>query len=78
MLTNSANVQRDKLRFEARKWAAGQMAPKKWNQNHTTTELTGANGGPIQTQAVDTPPQETMEEWLARKKREEQERNAKH
>lgn len=33
-------------------------------------ELTGAGGGAIMTQAIDRPPNETREEWLARKAKE--------
>lgn len=46
-LTNSAAVQRSKLQFEARKWAAAQMAPKKWGQQNSKFEHTGADGGPM-------------------------------
>ena len=46
-LTNSAAVQRSKLQFEARKWAASQMAPKKWGKQQV--QHTGEDGGPIKT-----------------------------
>lgn len=46
-LTNSAAVQRSKLQFEARKWAAGQMAPKRWGQQNIKNEVTGEGGGPV-------------------------------
>lgn len=44
-ITNSAAVQRAKLQFEGRKYAASQMAPKKWGQQNAT--VTGADGGAI-------------------------------
>lgn len=42
-------VERSKLQIEARKWYAGKLAPKKYGDK---VQLTGANGGPIQTQRV--------------------------
>jgi hypothetical protein len=44
---NQDVIQRSKLRVDARKWLAGKMAPKKYGDK-VTTELTGANGGPVQ------------------------------
>lgn len=44
MITNSAAVQRAKLQVDARKWKAGQLAPKKWGQQNIKTELTGTDG----------------------------------
>lgn len=71
-ITNSAAVQRAKLRVDARKWKASQLAPKKWGQQQIKNEHTGAEGGPIKTETkrVDAPPQETREQWIARKERE--------
>lgn len=40
------NVQRSKLRVEARKWLAAKQAPKKYGE-FQRTELTGADGGPV-------------------------------
>jgi hypothetical protein len=40
-------VARNRLRVDARKWYASKLAPKKYGDK-TTTELTGANGGPVQ------------------------------
>ena len=42
-------VQHQRLRIETRKWAISKLAPKKYGEK-VSTELTGANGGPIQTQ----------------------------
>jgi len=44
LITNSAAVQRAKLQFEGRKWAAAQMAPKKWGQQNIVNTLQGADG----------------------------------
>lgn len=45
------NVQRAKLRIETRKWAMSKLLPKKYGDK-TQHELTGPNGGPIQTTSV--------------------------
>lgn len=39
---------RARVRMDARKWAASKLAPKKYGDK-VTTELTGKDGGPIQT-----------------------------
>ena len=44
-----ANIAR--LRMDARKWAASKMAPKKYG-DRTLTEVTGADGGAIKTEAT--------------------------
>ncbi|HWE98843.1 MAG TPA: hypothetical protein VG248_03515 [Caulobacteraceae bacterium] len=44
-------VARSKLRVETRKWMAGKLAPKKYGEA-SRVELTGADGGPIQLEAV--------------------------
>jgi len=44
-----ANLAR--LQMDARKWAASKMAPKKYGDK-TLTEVTGADGGAIKTEAV--------------------------
>lgn len=41
-------AQRNRLRVDARKWAASKLAPKKYGDK-LTTEVTGANGGPVET-----------------------------
>lgn len=48
---NGENIQRSRLRVDARKWMAGKLAPKKYGEK-VTTELTGKDGGPIQTEEV--------------------------
>lgn len=45
---SSAAVSRNKLRVDARKWYASKLAPKKYGDK-TTTELTGPDGGAMQT-----------------------------
>lgn len=44
---NGENIQRSRLRVDARKWKAGKLAPKKYGDK-TTTELTGKDGGAVQ------------------------------
>jgi hypothetical protein len=44
-----ANIAR--LQMDARKWAASKLAPKKYG-DRTITELTGADGGAIKTEAT--------------------------
>ncbi|MER1940494.1 hypothetical protein ABS755_07270 [Castellaniella sp. FW104-16D08] len=44
---NGENVQRSKLRVDARKWYLSKLAPKKYGDK-TSMELTGADGGPLQ------------------------------
>lgn len=46
------NVQRSKLRVEARKWAASKLSPKKYG-DFQRTELTGKDGGPISISIAD-------------------------
>lgn len=38
-------------------------------------ELTGAGGGPLQIQAVDAPPQLSMDDWIAHVKKEQQQKS---
>ena len=47
-----AAVQKHKLRVDTRRWLLSKLAPKKYGDK-TTTELTGANGGPVAVAAVD-------------------------
>ena len=44
---DSALVQDKRLRIDTRKWLMSKLAPKKYGEK-TTTEHTGADGGPIQ------------------------------
>lgn len=46
---NGEHIQRSKLRLEARKWMAAKLQPKKYGER-VTQELTGKDGGPIQTE----------------------------
>ncbi len=45
------NVSVAKLRIWARQWRAMKLSPKKYGEK-VQAEVTGANGGPIQTQAI--------------------------
>lgn len=46
-----AAVSKAKLQVDVRKWALARMNPKKYGDK-LTTELTGADGGPVKTEAV--------------------------
>jgi hypothetical protein len=45
---NGEHVQRSRLRIDTRKWIAGKLNPKKYGEK-STTEITGKDGGPIET-----------------------------
>lgn len=45
------NIQRARLRVDARKWVASKLLPKVYGDK-VSAELTGKNGGPIQTEDV--------------------------
>ena len=49
---NGENIQRSRLRVDARKWMASKLAPKKYGDK-VTTELTGKDGGPIVSEVSD-------------------------
>lgn len=48
---NGEAINRSRLRIDARKWLAGKMRPKKYGEKFLN-EHTGADGGPIQTEAT--------------------------
>lgn len=45
------NVQAERLRFDARRWFVGKVAPKRWGDK-VVNEHTGADGGPIALQPI--------------------------
>lgn len=47
--------------------AAALLLDRGYGKAREHIELTGADGGPVQLMAVDGPPQETREQWEARK-----------
>jgi hypothetical protein len=49
----SEDVQAARLAFDARRWYAGKIAPKRWGDK-VVNEHTGADGGPVQLQAMPT------------------------
>lgn len=59
-------VKRSQLRVETRKWILAKMLPKVYGDK-ITNEITGSLAVK---DTVDRPPDETREEWLARRKRE--------
>lgn len=66
---DGSDHQRDRLRFDARRWYLSKLAPKRYGDK-ITQEHTGADGGPIQSQAtikVTEAPPEVLE-WLASQK----------
>lgn len=46
--TSASDAQLGRLQFDARKWLASKLAAKQFGDK-LTTELTGANGGPVET-----------------------------
>jgi hypothetical protein len=48
---NSEHINRSRLRVDTRKWLMARMAPKKYG-DRITQEVSGPNGGPIQTEEV--------------------------
>ena len=48
---DSVSVQHAKLKVDTRKWLMSKMKPKKYGDK-IAQELTGADGGPIQTDSV--------------------------
>ena len=66
---HGSDHQRDRLKFDARRWYLSKLAPKRYGDK-ITQEHTGADGGPIQSQATikvtDAPPE--VLEWLASQK----------
>jgi hypothetical protein len=59
-------VKRSQLRVETRKWLLSKMLPKVYGDKLQTEH----SGSVAVTDTVDRPPDETREEWLARRKRE--------
>jgi hypothetical protein len=51
-IVNHDHIARAKLRVEARKWIACKLKPRKYG-DRLLTELTGKDGGPIETRHVD-------------------------
>lgn len=48
---DSEHIQRSKIRVETRRWLAERMAPRKYGVLNKH-EVSGTNGGPVQTQVV--------------------------
>lgn len=59
---NGEHIQRSRLRVDTRKWFASKLAPKKYGEK-VQQEITGKDGGPVQTE-VGLRPSITREEWL--------------
>lgn len=57
-------VQRSRLRVDTRKWFAARLNPKVYGDRQT---LAGDPENPLAMQAVDRPPTETREQWMARR-----------
>ncbi|MDR6393045.1 terminase small subunit-like protein [Paraburkholderia phenoliruptrix] len=50
-ITEGDMIEHRRLQVDARKWLAAKMAPKKYSER-LMSELTGANGGPIQVERI--------------------------
>lgn len=56
------HITRSRLRIDSRKWFASKVLPKKYGEK-VQQEITGPNGGPVQTEAIVRPVM-TREEWI--------------
>lgn len=52
VVVNHENIQRSKLRIDTRKWILAKMMPKKYGDRQAI-ELTGKDGGPIESKVFD-------------------------
>lgn len=50
-LVDHEHIARSKLRIDTRKWAASKLRPKRYGEK-VTQEITGKDGGPVQTIAI--------------------------
>lgn len=50
-VVNHEHITRSRLRVDTRKWLMSKLAPKKYG-DRMATEITGANGGPIETKTT--------------------------
>jgi hypothetical protein len=48
---NGENIQRSRVRIDTRKWLLSKMLPKVYGDK-SEVAVTGANGGPVQSQSV--------------------------
>jgi hypothetical protein len=53
LVFNKENFQRSRLRFDARRWLMSKIASKRYGDK-TAVEMTGANGGPVQSLTITT------------------------
>ena len=51
-VVNNDHITRSRLRIDTRKWFAGKVRPKKYGDKNVT-EISGKDGGPIETAAID-------------------------
>lgn len=63
LVVNSEHIQRSRLRIDSRKWFASKVLPKKYGDK-VQQEISGPDGGPIQTEAAIRPPM-TREQWMS-------------
>jgi len=51
-LFNGEAARRSQIRIDARKWILSKLAPKRFGDK-VQTEITGANGGPVEFQKIE-------------------------
>ncbi len=56
-VVNHDQIQRSRLRADARKWMAGKLAPKKYGEK---VQMVGDGGGPIQSEDVTRPERDEL------------------
>lgn len=65
--TTGDMIEHRRLRVDTRKWMLSKALPKIYGDK---MEHSGPNGGPIITEMIDRPPDETREQWVARREKE--------
>jgi len=63
-MLNGEHVQRSRLRLDTRKWALSKLKPKRYGER-ISAELTGVNGGPIETITAEMSPKRASELYKA-------------
>lgn len=62
--TTGDMIEHRRLQVEARKWMAGKLQPKKYSDKHQV-ELSGPNGGPMETVSSVMTPQQAAEAYAS-------------
>lgn len=63
--SDNTAVNRDRLKVDTRKWLMSKLLSKVYG-DRVSQEVTGADGGPIQYEAIDRPQKESFQSWQQR------------